>query len=55
MLRKKLRGKIIKKQLFLEELINLYKNNSTSESHRFNSIKNCKLPQFTYGTLKCTE
>jgi hypothetical protein len=39
MLRKKLRGKIIKKQLFLEECINLYKNNSTSESHRFNYVK----------------
>jgi hypothetical protein len=33
MLRKKLRGKIIKKQLFLEKCINLYKNNSTSESY----------------------
>jgi hypothetical protein len=39
MLRKKLRGKIIKKQLFLEECINLYKNNSTSESHRLNYVK----------------
>jgi hypothetical protein len=39
MLRKKLRGKIIKKQLFLEECINLYKNNSTFESHRFNYVK----------------
>jgi hypothetical protein len=29
MLRKKLRSKIKKKQLFLEECINLYKNNST--------------------------
>jgi hypothetical protein len=39
MLRKKLRGKIINKQLFLYECINLYKNNSTSESHRFNYLK----------------
>jgi hypothetical protein len=39
MLRKKLRGKIIKKQLFLEECFNLYKNNSTFESHRFNYVK----------------
>jgi hypothetical protein len=39
MLRKKLRDKIIKKQLFLKECINLYKNNSTSESHRFNYVK----------------
>jgi hypothetical protein len=39
MLRKKLRSKIIKKQLFLEERINLYKNNSTSELHRFNYVK----------------
>jgi hypothetical protein len=39
MLRKKLRGKIIKKQLFLEECINLYKNKSTFESHRFNYVK----------------
>jgi hypothetical protein len=54
MLRKKLRGKIIKKQLFLEDCINLYKNNSTSES-QIQLCKNCKLPQFTYRTLRCTE
>jgi hypothetical protein len=39
MLRKKLRGKIIKKHLLLKECIYLYKNNSTSESHRFNYVK----------------
>jgi hypothetical protein len=46
MLRKKLRGKIIKRQFFLEESINLYKNNSTSESHRFNYVK-------SYRNLPC--
>jgi hypothetical protein len=58
MLRKKLSGKIIKKQLFLEECINLYKNNySTSESHRFNYVKIVSyrnLPT-AYRTLRCTE
>jgi hypothetical protein len=39
MLRKKLRSKIKKKQLFLEECINLYKNNSSSELQRFNYVK----------------
>jgi hypothetical protein len=39
MLRKKLCGKITKNQLFLDECINLYKNHSTSESHRFNYVK----------------
>jgi hypothetical protein len=39
MLKKNLCGKIIKKQLSLEECINLYKNIFSSESHRFNYVK----------------
>jgi hypothetical protein len=52
---KKIRSKIIKKQLFLEECINLYKNNSTSESHRFNYVKIVSYRNYRYiyfGVLK---